>query len=972
MKVQFLKLVLVLISMMFLVSCGGVDSGNVNVPTTVNTDNTDDIPKIVAVDDFSKESVTKELPSGEKFTINNIEEVLDIPTIGDTKVYTTKIDDDNDGFFIVNGDSIEGTFTKNGKRYSIGTFKDGQKIVEVPNISDKGGLIPPTSSKKIIDIKDNYTKYNKVIGNPEIKILFIYNEDFWIWCDRNTNTVTTKLNAMIKYTNTAFLKSQINASVSLAGSEKITFSSNNRGLDDCKDIKGVDVNCSKPENYEEGALTQTQTILNDPHSSLYQLREQYNADIVFVLRKQPEYIDWGGMAYYTVQQYEDNTINTSPDYAIGIQDIVFGINLPTFAHELGHNFGCAHDDKTRLSQDNTLEKFSNKYANGYWLSDITYNKYLTTIMGYGTRIQHYSNPNIYYEGVATGIAGDTYQDADCARFINFSAPIIADFKGKSIISPIANAGNDVSVEVGSLVTLNAYNSYDSDGDIISYEWTDGNTYLGGSQTLEKSDFSIGTHNITLKVTDNDGATASDNVVVTVKNVVIPNQSPTVTVENDKSIDETTTVPLNGSGSDIDGYIISYFWEQVSGNTVNITNENSANASFIAPNVDSDTALTFRFTVTDDDGATASDDVVVTVKDTTIQNTPPVANAGTDITIEIGSYTLVTLDGSLSYDIDGTITYQWVQTSGTSVVLGAENSANPTFTSPDTEGTLEFQLTVTDDKGETAIDNVVVTVKNVVVQNQPPTVTVEDDKSVDEATTVPLNGSASDIDGSISSYFWEQVSGTTVNIINQYSTNASFIAPNVDSDTSLTFRLTVTDDDGATANDDVRINILNSPTTSTLKKTGQTTIYTTYDDGYYQKGITSNYTRDDSKEVVLDHVTGLMWQDNDDVVNVSKPSVTEANYDVGNYSNTGDTSTTYCNNLTLGGYSDWRLPTISELKNIVDYSKYNPAINPVFLNTLNSLYCSSNARAYDAWLVYFGAGNVTYMNLDTSCFIRCVR
>ena len=88
--------------------------------------------------------------------------------------------------------------------------------------------------------------------------------------------------------------------------------------------------------------------------------------------------------------------------------------------------------------------------------------------------------------------------------------------------------------------------------------------------------------------------------------------------------------------------------------------------------------------------------------------------------------------------------------------------------------------------------------------------------------------------------------------------------------------------------------------SLLKKTGQTQSYTDYDDGYYQKGVAPDYTRDDSKEIVTDKVTGLQWQDNSEAKTVSK-----------NWSD----AKSYCEALTLGGHNDWRLPTIEELESM---------------------------------------------------------
>ncbi|MEM3093007.1 MAG: phospholipase D-like domain-containing protein, partial [Candidatus Nitrosocaldus sp.] len=77
-------------------------------------------------------------------------------------------------------------------------------------------------------------------------------------------------------------------------------------------------------------------------------------------------------------------------------------------------------------------------------------------------------------------------------------------------------------------------------------------------------------------------------------------------------------------------------------------------------------------------------------------TPPIANAGSDQTVDEG--TLVTLDGSSSYDPDGdALTYQWEQIQGPSVTLSDPSSPTPSFTAPfvDVITTLKFRLTVSD-------------------------------------------------------------------------------------------------------------------------------------------------------------------------------------------------------------------------------------------------------------------------------------
>ena len=92
--------------------------------------------------------------------------------------------------------------------------------------------------------------------------------------------------------------------------------------------------------------------------------------------------------------------------------------------------------------------------------------------------------------------------------------------------------------------------------------------------------------------------------------------------------------------------------------------------------------------------------------------------------------------------------------------------------------------------------------------------------------------------------------------------------------------------------------------------------------------TSRFIRDNDVDsstyaVILDTVTGLLWTDH--VYTVKKPWMLWAAYDACPNTHTigsdttnmcrdtgGDTATSYCENLELGGIYNWRLPTIKEL------------------------------------------------------------
>ena len=92
-------------------------------------------------------------------------------------------------------------------------------------------------------------------------------------------------------------------------------------------------------------------------------------------------------------------------------------------------------------------------------------------------------------------------------------------------------------------------------------------------------------------------------------------------------------------------------------------------------------------------------------------------------------------------------------------------------------------------------------------NLPPVVNVGPDLFVDEGDTVYLSGLADDPDGDIASYLWEQTSGPDVVLSGAETATASFTAPEVPTDETLMFQLTVTDNEGArTPSDELTVTV----------------------------------------------------------------------------------------------------------------------------------------------------------------------
>ncbi|MEA3315587.1 MAG: DUF1566 domain-containing protein [Campylobacterota bacterium] len=155
-------------------------------------------------------------------------------------------------------------------------------------------------------------------------------------------------------------------------------------------------------------------------------------------------------------------------------------------------------------------------------------------------------------------------------------------------------------------------------------------------------------------------------------------------------------------------------------------------------------------------------------------------------------------------------------------------------------------------------------------------------------------------------------------------------------------------------------------------TGQTVSYQSGDDGDYQRGIKRSFTRDDTKQIVTDNVTGLIWQDEPYNETIDGDYYWESTPN--GKLQTWEGAKSYCSTLSFANSSDWRLPTVKELLSIVDNSKNNPAIFDGFENIKSSAYWSSQeykeSSSY-AWGVDFGSGYSGYGKSDTF-YVRCVR
>lgn len=177
------------------------------------------------------------------------------------------------------------------------------------------------------------------------------------------------------------------------------------------------------------------------------------------------------------------------------------------------------------------------------------------------------------------------------------------------VPPTVNAGADQTLDdidgTGAESVMLVGSAIDSDGTMVSVQWLNGAAVLGTDSILTTS-LPVGVHTLIFTATDDQGASSSDSVEITVTG----NQTPFAVAGPDQTLSDAggngdEFITLMGSGTDSDGEIVSYEWKE--GTTVLGT------TASISPTLALGTH-SLTFTVTDNGGASASDTVVITINE----------------------------------------------------------------------------------------------------------------------------------------------------------------------------------------------------------------------------------------------------------------------------------------------------------------------------------------------------------------------
>lgn len=417
-------------------------------------------------------------------------------------------------------------------------------------------------------------------------------------------------------------------------------------------------------------------------------------------------------------------------------------------------------------------------------------------------------------------------------------------------APVARASGPVSAEENQAVQLIGSQSYDPDGDPITYVWSQ----IGGPGVVLSDIFAADpsftapsglsantTLSFALTVNDSQADSTPAQVNITVLAAQPANQPPVADAGSDQTVPAGALVFLNGSASsDPEGDPISYQWVQTGGASVILSDTTVVAPTFTAPTDSAaDEVLSFSLTVSDGQNASAPSLVYVTVRMSAVTgvNIAPLATATAssqakadysaaqaidgctdgypgDSTCEwIAKYTEAKVGAWLQlawttpHTIDRIVLYDRPNTSdqitsatitlsdGSTLAVGPLNNdgAATEYTFAPVEVNF-LRMTVNSVRGNVGLSEIEVFETTGSGGNRTPVAQVGGAQTVAENALVQLTGSLSyDPDGDTITYLWTQTAGPVVLLSDSTAADPTFSAPvGIVANTILTFELVVSD------------------------------------------------------------------------------------------------------------------------------------------------------------------------------------
>ncbi|MEO1619056.1 MAG: tandem-95 repeat protein, partial [Planctomycetota bacterium] len=374
-------------------------------------------------------------------------------------------------------------------------------------------------------------------------------------------------------------------------------------------------------------------------------------------------------------------------------------------------------------------------------------------------------------------------------------------------APSVDAGSDFTIESTQIAALSA-TSADPEGTSVSHRWTqlEGPAVAIRSPNSSEASFLAPrvaeSSTLVFQVEVSDGhSTSIDTVSITVDpaETSVPSSGdgdstgdggstgepdiklsapPTIVAEEGSTAELSINVHGSSNG-------LQYSWRQVAGSVpIDLSNADTANPTFEAPELVDNELYVFEATVQDND---ESKTVNVFVRIEADNDGPSVTIDDSDTQLSKDIYEL----GAVTSDPENqNLSYRWTQVGGPAVKLLTDDSPSLRYSTANlsVESEVTFQLVVSDGTS--------VATDTVTMMGQPgnaaPNVDAGSDQKVTEGETVRLSSVASDSGDTELSYQWVQTGGPPVTLSDPNADSPNFDAPDLIDDAEITFKLTVSD------------------------------------------------------------------------------------------------------------------------------------------------------------------------------------